>query len=287
VKDLGPGRGHLTSLLTPKGKFVTLFRLLAFAESYLALLDRDHIDSLKNGLDPFILIEEVEIEDESLRWGAIHVAGPLSVRLLSNISGSPLPHMQPHHYRTIALPGIESPALAVRDCSTGEDGFDLFVTRKDLTAVWKMLVRCESPKPVPVGADPFDTLRIEAGTPLFGVDVDRSLGPVEAGLPETFSLQKGCYPGQEVVAKTSHRGKPPKTLTGIELDGDTPPVPGTAVLAGEAEVGKITSAVRSPLLDRIIALAVIRTTALEKGTALHIAGGDRTVAARPVERPFR
>lgn len=287
VDDLEPGRGRTAALLTPRGKMVSLFRLLAFPDSLLALLPRMAVDALVRGLDPFIILEEVELEDESLRWGTIHAAGPESGKLLTALTGSPMPHLPPGHHRTLSFPGIADPVIAVRDCPTGEDGFDLLVRREKVIDLWKILLSSAAPKPAPVGSEPFETLRVEAGTPLFGVDVGPELGPLEAGLEEAVSFEKGCFPGQEAVAKTHHRGKPPKRLIGLKIEGESLPGRGAAVLSGETDVGRITSAVRSPYLGGIAALAVVRTPVIEKGGALRVSIGDGGAAAEIAETPFR
>ncbi|MFH1277898.1 MAG: aminomethyltransferase family protein [Candidatus Eisenbacteria bacterium] len=287
VEDLEAGTGRTATLLTPQGKIVALFRLLAFPESFLALLPREGVDALIRGLDPFIILEEVVLEDESLRWGTIHVAGPESAKLLSALTGSPMPHLPPGHSRSLSFPGLAEAVLAVRDCPTGEDGFDLLAPREKAAELWKVLLSSGSPKPFPVGLDPFDILRVEAGTPVFGRDVGLDLGPLEAGLDEAISFDKGCYPGQEVVAKTRHRGKPPKRLIGLKIDGEHLPAPGAAVLMGEAEVGRVTSAVRSPHLGGIVALAVVRTSAIEKGEPLRARTGGGDAPAEIAETPFR
>ncbi|MBM3320362.1 MAG: aminomethyltransferase family protein [Candidatus Eisenbacteria bacterium] len=287
VKDLAPGAGRWNALLAPNGKFIALFRLLAFAESFLALLDREDAVTLSRGLDPYLILEEAEIEDTSAEWGAVHVAGPESGRLLASLSGSPLPHLPPGHHRPLSLPGIPGPVHAVRECPTGEDGFDLLVQRERLVDAWRLLLLHEAPKPRPVGDEAFEILRMEAGTPLFGADIGPDLGPLEAGLESVVSFGKGCFPGQEILAKTHHRGKPPKSLVGLAIEGDRPPDRGSAVLADGAEVGRITSAVRSIHPGGVIAFAVIRTTIVENRPPLFARAGDRVLAARLAELPFR
>jgi len=286
VGDLTPGRGRLAALLTPKGKLRTLFRLLAFDDSFIALLEGARAADLVSALDPFIILEEVKLEEESDRWGGIHVAGPESARLLASLANSPIPHLRAHDYRSLALPGIDAPAWAVRNCVTGEDGFDLVLPRERLVEGWKTLLAHEEPKPAPVGLEAFDVLRVEAGTPLPGIDFDEDLGPLEAGLEEAVSFEKGCFPGQEVVAKTHYRGKPPKQIVGLRLSGDDPPPAGSPLLVGGDEVGRVTSVVRSPTFG-LIALGVVRTSVLEKRVPLRVVAGDREMAALPTETPFR
>jgi folate-binding protein YgfZ len=140
---------------------------------------------------------------------------------------------------------------------------------------------------VPVGADAYETLRIEAGTPLFGVDVGPDLGPIEAGLDSVVSSRKGCYPGQEVVAKTLNRGSPPKRLVGLRIEGERPPEPGAAVFEEGEEVGRITSAVRARNPECVLAFAVVRTKALAEGKTLFVRIGDRLLGAAQAETPFR
>ena len=128
---------------------------------------------------------------------------------------------------------------------------------------------------------------MEAGTALFGVDFRDDLGPIEAGMEKAVSFTKGCYIGQEVIAKMHYRGKPPKRITGLGIEGETVPEPGATVFAGGEVAGRITSAAAGPSIGRTIALAVVRTRHLETGSALHLDLGGREVAATPEEPPFR
>ncbi|RPJ49167.1 MAG: aminomethyl transferase family protein [Candidatus Latescibacterota bacterium] len=287
VKTLEPGQGAWSAVLTPKGKFVALFRLLCFADSFLALLEPGSASVLARALEPFAILEDVEISDESERHGIVHLAGPESTRLLAAVSGSAIPHAPLLAHRPLSLPGLRGGAHAVRECATGEDGFDLLVPSGQIADAWRALLRHETPKAHPVGADAYEVLRLEAGTPLFGVDVGPEIGPIEAGLEGAVSFRKGCYPGQEVVAKTHYRGKPPKRLVGLAIEGDESPAAGAVVLAGDEEAGRITSAVRSRNPGSVIAFALVRTGVLEKGLGLHVRHGDSLLAARPAELPFR
>ncbi|MFH1681692.1 MAG: aminomethyltransferase family protein [Candidatus Eisenbacteria bacterium] len=287
VKDLAPGEGRWNALLSPTGKFISLFRLIAFPESFLVLADRDASDALVRGLDPFLILEDVEIEDESALWGIVHVAGPESGRLLASLAGTPIPHIPPAHHRPISLPGVPAPIHAVRECITGEDGFDLLAPAEHLASVWRVLLGHGAPKPRPVGDDALEILRTEAGTLLFGVDIGPALSPIEAGLDSVVSFRKGCFPGQEAVAKTHVRGKPPKRLVGLVIEGDRAPGPGAPVLAEGAEAGRITSAVRSRNPGAVIGFAVIRAAVLEKGSPLSVRVGEALRGARAAETPFR
>jgi aminomethyltransferase len=286
VRNLSPGEGRPAALLTTKGKFVAFFLLLAFPEFFLALVERSFLGALIRGLDHFLILEEVELQDEAARLGVIHVAGPGSGSLLTAASESSLPHVAPGHSVELLFAGLPGPAWAVKDCSTGEEGYHLVVPRGSLTTMWKALLAAEEPKAVPVGIEPFHLLRLEAGTPWPGVDVGPEIGPIEAGLEEAVSFSKGCYPGQEVVSKMTHRGRPPKRLVGLEVEGDEVPRTGAPVLSGEREVGRITTSGLSPALGRVIALGLVLTSALEKEELLRV--GDPTgPRARAAELPFR
>jgi len=286
VKDLSTGEGRPAALLTARGKFIAFFLLLAFPDSFLALVERPFSGGLIRGLDHFLILEDVELVDEAERHGVIHVAGPESGRLLSAASGRSIPHIAPGDWVELLVDGVAGPLWAAKDCSTGEEGYHLIAPQGSLAAAWKTLLAVGKPKAAPVGIEPFHLLRLEAGTAWPGIDLGPEIGPIEAGLEEAVSFTKGCYPGQEVVAKMAGRGRPPKRLVGLHVEGDEAPRPGALLLAGEKEVGRITTSGASPALGRVIALALVATSALEKERTLRVerAGGPR---AYPVELPFR
>jgi folate-binding protein YgfZ len=129
-----------------------------------------------------------------------------------------------------------------------------------------------------------EVLRLEAGTPLFGVDMDAETIPLEAGIEgRAISFTKGCYPGQEVIVRVVHRGggRVARRLVGLTIAGDQTPPAGEALRAGDREVGKIRSAAWSPSLGRPIALAYAHRDFTEPGTELRVGNATAIVTALP------
>src|SRR5262250_2193789 len=117
-------------------------------------------------------------------------------------------------------------------------------------------------------------LRIEAGIPRYGADFAEDTLPLEAGLLNAISFNKGCYPGQEIVERARSRGHVNWKLVGVSLDAVGPPPPGEKLLAGGREVGEVTSTCFSPLLNCPIALAYVRREVSEPGSRLNLASGS-------------
>jgi folate-binding protein YgfZ len=128
----------------------------------------------------------------------------------------------------------------------------------------------------------YEVLRVEAGVPKYGIDMTETTIPLEANLERAIHYQKGCYIGQEVIARATYRGQMAKRLTGLLLDELTPER-GTELKRGEKKVGFVTSVVRSALLDQFIALAYVHRDSLEPGTELEVASGGKALV---VSLPF-
>ena len=138
----------------------------------------------------------------------------------------------------------------------------------------------------PLGMQALDILRVEAGVPWPGVDMDESVLIMETGRQAAISFTKGCYLGQEVVERIAARGHVNRHLTGVRLDGDTPPPAGAKLLADGQEVGYVTSAVRSEGLGRVIALAMVHRKHATPGDRLTVDGDGGGVAATVAALPF-
>src|SRR5262249_53150362 len=130
-----------------------------------------------------------------------------------------------------------------------------------------------------VGDDALETLRIEAGTPRFPIDIGPAVLLPEVPFETLVSYTKGCYPGQEVVGRIRDRGHVNRHLRGLVIDGDDVPAPGSEVVVDDTAIGAVTSATRSPGLGRPIALAMVRRQHAAPGTAVGVRIGDRVVAA--------
>jgi folate-binding protein YgfZ len=172
--------------------------------------------------------------------------------------------------------------LVIRATHTGEDGFDLFVDASGAESLWDALVTAGAR---PVGFEAWEVLRVEAGVPRYGVDASDANVVLEVvDEAETVSYTKGCYAGQEIIARIHWRGHVAKRLAGLILDRDAEP-PSDARLrdcAAGREAGRITSNTFSPGLRRRVALALVKYDFLTPGTELKLFFGDEEVCAAHV-----
>jgi folate-binding protein YgfZ len=209
---------------------------------------------------------DVELHKRTLEMGLLSLVGP-DARRIAGAEGLP----GAEHANARAQLAGRDVVLAVTDT-----GVDVFCAAADTDAVRDALLAAGA---VPVGEDAAEVVRVEHGRPRWGVELDESVIPQEAGLNErAVSFTKGCYVGQETVARLHYRGKPNRHLRGLRLA--EPVESGTPLRLGEREVGRVGSTVVSPARGPL-ALALVRREA-EPGAALD-AGG---VAAEVVELPF-
>ncbi|HYG12434.1 MAG TPA: glycine cleavage T C-terminal barrel domain-containing protein, partial [Pyrinomonadaceae bacterium] len=167
---------------------------------------------------------------------------------------------------------------------TGEDGYDLICASGAAADLWEALTNAGAR---PVGFDALEVLRVEAGVPRHGVDVTDTNVVLEAGQDEAVSYTKGCYIGQEIIARIHWRGHVAKRLAGLILEDEREPGADAKVRAEDGkEIGRVTSHVFSPRLARRIALAILKYDYLQPDTQVSIVAGETELAARVAALPF-
>jgi folate-binding protein YgfZ len=295
IAALVPGTGCYAAYLTPQGRMIADMIVLDVGDA-LWMAGAAVGPPLAARLDSVLFTEDVRITDVSGTWTQIGVHGPHAARVLPDVltmCGEPhergqVVGVRPHdslretEYSSAWVDIAGSPALVVRSSDFGVPGWDLFVRgdrpRADLVAA------LDRAGVEDVSAEAAEALRVEAGRPLFGRDMDAETIPLEAGLLDrAISLSKGCYVGQEVIIRILHRGGGRVARTLVGLEADALPSAGDAILAGGREVGGVTSAVLSPTLGRAIALGYVHRDAAGPGTPATIGRG---IGARVVDLPF-
>jgi folate-binding protein YgfZ len=172
----------------------------------------------------------------------------------------------------------------IRATHTGEDGFDLFVDANEAERLRVSLMEAGAQL---LSAEVVETLRIEAGIPSFGLDMDETRVVTETNLDDAVSFTKGCYIGQEIIARIKYRGHVAKKLTGVRLGQDVALESGAKILSTEdKEIGGITSSAVSPRLKSTIALAYVKYDWLEPGTKVKIISAEHEYPATVTELPF-
>ena len=285
--DLEPGQGCYATFLNPKGHMVTDLVVYADVASYLLEVEPHAIPTFLEAIDFYVISEDVTFAIETGKWAALGVQGPKAPDAMAAVGGQDT-------LRDLAPYGSQPHRVADHDVWTArrsyarEPGYLLLVSPAAAATVWTTIrQQGETFGGCPVGLEALDILRIESGTPRFGVDMTAATIPIEANLQDAISYTKGCYVGQEVIARIDARGHVNHQLVGLLLGDAGLPEAGAKIFSPQREVGWITSATQSPALQQTIALGYVRRESLEPGTALqvHTEAGDlpATVSALPFD----
>lgn len=262
VEKLVPGLGCYASLLNPQGHMQSdLYCYRAEDELWLSCPPAG-TQRVLAALDRYIVADKVELEDWTHRLAILSIQGPHAGEAVERLMSRPahLPVPLAHTAVTIGSTG----GRLTRTDRTGLGGYELWLSAADAPQVWEWLVGISGIKPV--GHRCLNWLRTEAGIPWYGEDMDETSLPLAFGLHSAISFTKGCYPGQEIIARITYRGHLDRCLTGIAIDHAEAPGRGAEVQAGDATIGEVTSSTRSPFLGKPLALAVLRSRFAQPGT---------------------
>jgi glycine cleavage system T protein len=283
--SLQPGQGCYATLLTNKGKLIADFVVYADTDAYLLDLEPQMAPPFIAAISQFVIADDVTFDDMSAQWGRLSLQGPRAAELLSHAFERQVPDLARYAFTTWDL--ATSQVYLIRRSYTGERGYQLLVSPQALPDLWAVLWQHrETYDACAVGLEALETLRIESGIAVCGQELTEETIPVEANLLEAISYTKGCYIGQEVIARIDARGHVNRRLVGLVLDGEILPAQGAPVVSPEREVGWVTSATYSPALQQNIALGYVRREVLNPGTHLEVQANGTTLGATVVELPF-
>lgn len=287
ILPLKPGQGRYSSFLTHKGKMLTYFRLYMQTDA-LMLEDVGEIgETTFQSLRKFLLYgTKAKMENCAESWGLLLVSGPKAPYVMQSAFGVDVTDLKPIDFVTAQIGG--SHALVLRTEETGEVDIEILLPAASLLPTWTALLEAGSKYGIkPVGTHAREALRMEAGIPKAGADLNEEIVPPEANLEDkAFSLTKGCYPGQEVVARMDTYGSVRRHLVGLVLkDGAIPPK-GAKLFSGDREVGWISSAGYSPQLNKVIAFGFPLRDFSKPDTALSIEIDGKKYDATVTALPF-
>jgi tRNA-modifying protein YgfZ len=252
-------RGVYALLLNPKGRIQADLRVLKNERDVLIDTEPEGAAAAKESLGRYAPFSRVEVEDLSeadAAWGILGLYGPRAKELLEG------PELVEHETAEVELGGM---LLLAAGVAVPVPGYDLLGPASTLSAARDYLAGRGA---VSVSTRAYETARIKAGIPRFGPDITPENFPAEAGILErAVSFEKGCYPGQETVARMRYRGHPNKLLHRFALEG-TPPAPDTAILQDGKRVGHLTSIAPLPVNGETFALGYLSRKARTQG-ALH------------------
>ncbi len=287
VTALTPGQGCYAAALTPKGKIVADLRIFALRDALLIDWPPRARDGWLAMVRKYINPRIARYDDESASTRQIGIFGPRARAALAAATGVDAAALGAlARYSHVAL-DLPAGAIIARVPELEVEGYEIFVPESALEPLWERLV---SEGATPAGLAAWDIARIEAGRPEWGVDIDDSTIPQEANFDDlhAISYTKGCYVGQETVARVHFRGHVNRLLRGLALPEGAVQAGATVVDAQGKPVGDVRSVAMSPRLGQI-ALAMIRRE-VEPGAAVQIVGGDAaertTTPAQVVRLPF-
>jgi folate-binding protein YgfZ len=254
-------------------------------QEYLVINDPQTHEKIFKYVFPFTYAGDFKADDVSDEYRILSVQGPKSQLVMKEICFEPVPQLDEHDWVETIIAGHH--VLVARADHSGDTGFDIFVPLAGLKDVWDfILLKGAFHSISPVGLRAMETLRVEAGLPAWGVDIDENNMMLESGLAEAVSFTKGCYTGQEAVAMATYRGHVSKKIAGLIIEGDAVPARGDKVIKDDKEIGNITSAIKSPSLGKVIALALLKFGFFDPGTRLEVATSDGISQAAVTELPF-
>lgn len=272
VQRLQVGEGCYAAFLTHKGKMLGDLRILRTEQELLLDTERVALQSLFDMIRRFKIGFDVELHKRTLETALLSLIGPASRAVAERTFGTQLPPIGEHDHLACG---------AVRLVAT-DVGLDVIC---DAGMAEGIAVGLRAAGASPVSDEAAETLRVERGRPRYGVDLDETVIPQEAGLNErAVSFTKGCYVGQETVARLYYKGKPNRLLRGLLLPSEPLPMtePGAELKLGDRTVGHVGSAAISPALGRI-GLALLRREAAPRE---RVRIGERGGSATVVELPF-
>src|SRR4030095_3507848 len=271
VAGLGPGAGCYAAHLNAQGKIVAQMIVLPGEEETTLLVERVAAEKLTTTFDKLIIMEDVQVHNASEEWDVIAVIGPPSAALIESWAR----HAPPVNlYGRVTAP---QGRIVVSDL-----GYDIIVSRGSSPTVVNDLIAAGAKE---IDRSTWEVLRTEAGLPLYGVDIDETTTLPELG-QRGINYDKGCYIGQEVVARIKYIGHVNRRFVGFVCEGSSVPEVRSVVQLNGKDAGYVTTAVFSPKLGRAIAMGFVNRVAAEPGTAVMLAGKESTLPAAVAPLPF-
>lgn len=293
LKRLAPGTGCQAALLDASAKLIAPMLVLADADALWLLCELDRAAVVMATLNRYLFAEQVTLVNHERQQAVLALEGPRATQLLRLAADAPMPELpNAGDHSILRVQGI--PVRAIRHSLIGGHGALCLVALDEAQTVWEHFKRIGGSRGLQlVGWEALNVARIEAGIPWFGVDMDETNLLPETGLERVMvSDTKGCYLGQEILARLQTYGSVSKRLVGLSVEGDDVPRAGDHIVSpGTNEtLGAVTSSCDSRALRRPIALGYVKRAAYDAGTRVDIVCGKARVSATvqvPPLAPFR
>jgi aminomethyltransferase len=284
--SLKVGRAHYSMICATNGGIVDDLIVYRLAEErFLVVANAGNAEVVSDALAERLAGFKAVLDDRSLTTALVAIQGPGAAAILQPIVDIDLSAIRYYGIAEGIVAGI--PALLARTGYTGEDGFELFIDWREAERLWHVLADAgRDAGLIPAGLGARDTLRLEAGMPLYGNELDRDTNPFDAGLGRVVKLDKeGDFVGRAALERISREG-PEKRLVGLTITGRGIARHGYPILAGDRRTGVVTSGTQSPTLGVPIAMGYVAPADGDPGTILNVEVRDQRVAAEVVALPF-
>src|SRR6266571_3457215 len=282
VKTLAKNSWMPAAFPTVQGRLLASVRVINRGNDFLIDTESATHEIVLKLLDRFTLAGDFRIADVTESMVMISLQGKTAEQVLRATLDAPT--LEVERQQIVTATFANSELTLIRATHTAEDGFDLFVAAETAENLWTGLVESGA---IPIGFAALEILRIEAGLPLYGLDMDETNVVSETNLDDAVSFTKGCYVGQEIIARIKYRGHVAKKLTGVMFDHAMKIDNGARIRSiDDKEIGRVTSVTLSPHLGRTVALAYIKFDYLATGTNVKVVSAEVEQAASVVELPF-
>jgi len=267
---------------TVQGRLIASVRVIHRPDGYLIDTEAPTHERVLQTVARFTMAGDFRVTDLTTDLAQLSVQGTRAAETVRGVFGEAAATLD--HFAVAMVPWQQGQVTVIRSTHTGADGFDLFVEASAVAALWNALTAAGAR---PIGFDAFEILRVEAGQPRYGIDMDETNVVTETNLDEAISYTKGCYIGQEIVARIKYRGHVAKKLTGLLFERGVKVQSGATIRSlDDKDIGRITSATLSPNLGRTVALGYIKYDYLAPGTSMKVVSGDKEFTAAVADLPF-
>jgi aminomethyltransferase len=283
---LEPGQAQYSMLCAPDGGIIDDVIVYRVEDGYLVVCNAANHDAVVEQLGSLSAQGDfdVQVADRSEETALIAPQGPRAAELLSRLTDLDLSTLGNYRSTQGRVAGTE--CLVARTGYTGEDGFELFCAARRAQRLWDALISTGQDLGLqPCGLGSRDTLRLEAGMPLYGNELDRSVNPYEANLGRVVKLEKGEFVGRAALTSVQQTG-PKRRLVGLVMRDEAIARHGYPVLVDGAEAGSVTSGTLSPTLNERIAMAYLPAADAAVGAAVEVLVRERRHPAEQVKLPF-
>ncbi len=269
VIDLQPGQGAPTILTTDRGRILDILAVVNLGDYVLLLTSPGRQQAVIEWLDKYTIMDDLEITDVTPETAMLTLMGPDAARAVADAAGLPVADLPPYHFARVEAAGHS--AVVINRPQGMLPGFDVVTSPAGMGAVAECLTAAGV---VPIDDSVYESARIAAAVPEYGREMGDAYNPLEAGLIGGIDFDKGCYIGQEVIARLDTYQKVQKRLVALRLPAGGDVVAGASLRCDGRDVGAVTSAAVNPATGEVAALGYVRSAHAVVGTQLELGETD-------------